>query len=142
MKRKILSLLILIIVSANIIIEAQAPNDSLQVFNHEKRMRWWRDARFGMFVHWGLYSELAGVWNGKEVEGGREWIQDHARIPNQEYEKLAQNFNPVRFDAVRWVRLAKEAEMKYLVITATASVQVISKIGQLLSKRQAKRDYH
>lgn len=110
--------MILSLVSAQNVIRAKVPNDSLQEINHEKRMQWWRDARFGMFIHWGLYSELAGVWNGKEVEGGAEWIQDHAKIPNQEYEKLMQKFNPVNFNAVTWVRLAKEAGIKYLVITA------------------------
>jgi len=117
MKRKILFLLILKLICASNAIKAETPNDSLPVLSQEKRMQWWRDARLGMFVHWGLYSELAGVRNGEEIEGNAEWIQDHAKIPNQEYEKLMQKFNPVNFNAVAWVKLAKEAGIKYLVIT-------------------------
>jgi alpha-L-fucosidase len=85
---------------------------------HEKRMAWWREARFGMFIHWGLYALLAGMWRGKLIPGIGEWIQFRARIPVKEYEQLAKHFNPVKFNAEEWVRLAKEAGMKYIVITA------------------------
>jgi alpha-L-fucosidase len=81
-------------------------------------LAWWREARFGMFIHWGLYAVPAGVWKGEEVYGTAEWIMYCARIPVQEYEQLAKRFNPVRFDAREWVALAKEAGMKYIVITS------------------------
>jgi len=89
----------------------------------DDRMAWWREARFGMFIHWGLYSVLGGEWNGKDYGkemGGAsaEWIMLRAPVPTAEYEKLAGRFNPTRFDAKEWVGLAKEAGMKYMVITA------------------------
>ena len=82
------------------------------------RMKWWRDARFGMFIHWGLYAVPAGTWNGQRVDGIGEWIMDRANIPVEDYEKLAGKFNPVKFDAAEWVRIAKDAGMKYMVITS------------------------
>jgi alpha-L-fucosidase len=81
------------------------------------RMKWWREARFGMFIHWGLYSVAAGKWNGKEVDGAGEWIQYGAHILPGDYEKLAPQFDPVAFDADEWARVAKDAGMKYVVIT-------------------------
>ncbi len=88
------------------------------VEEHERRMSWWREARFGMFIHWGLYSILGGVWEGRRIPGIGEWIMYRAKIPVKEYEKLARIFNPVKFDAEKWVRIAKEAGMRYIVITA------------------------
>jgi len=84
----------------------------------DARMEWWREARFGMFIHWGLYAIPAGVWEDKPVAGAGEWIMNTANIPVAEYEQLAARFNPVRFDAAEWVRIAKDAGMKYLVITS------------------------
>ena len=85
---------------------------------HEKRLEWWREARFGMFIHWGLYAVPAGEWKGKLIPGIGEWIMNRARIPVREYELLARQFNPVKFNADEWVRLAKEAGQKYIVITS------------------------
>jgi alpha-L-fucosidase len=85
---------------------------------HTARIAWWREAKFGMFIHWGLYSVLAGEWQGKEIPGNAEWIMSKAKIPVAEYEKLADQFNPVKFNADEWVRLAKDAGMKYLVFVA------------------------
>ncbi len=86
---------------------------------HAARMKWWREARFGMFIHWGIYSVPAGVHQGKEM-GPRigEWIQHEMKIPVGEYAAYAPQFNPVKFDADAWVKLAKEAGMKYIVITS------------------------
>jgi alpha-L-fucosidase len=83
----------------------------------DKRMEWWRAARFGMFIHWGLYAIPAGQWQGQPIAGIGEWIMYRARIPVAEYEQLAQQFNPVKFDAEEWVRLAKRAGQNYLTIT-------------------------
>ncbi|MDF7823288.1 alpha-L-fucosidase [Pontiellaceae bacterium B12227] len=84
----------------------------------DERMEWWREARFGMFIHWGVYAVPAGEWNGKPVKGIAEWIQSKAPITAAEYEPLKDVFNPVQYDAVNWVQLAKNAGMKYIVITS------------------------
>lgn len=81
-----------------------------------KRMQWWDDATFGMFIHWGLYAVPAGEYNGRG--GGAEWIMDSHKIPVSEYEKYAAQFNPQRFNAKEWVRIAKDAGAKYIVITS------------------------
>lgn len=85
---------------------------------HNARMEWWRDARFGMFIHWGLYSEAAGYWNGQPTHGAGEWIMTDMRIPREQYETLAPKFDPVKFDADQWAEAAHSAGMKYLVITS------------------------
>ena len=82
----------------------------------DARMEWWRQGRFGMFIHWGLYAIPAGEWDGKTNYA--EWILTNAQIPVAEYEKFAPQFNPVKFDAAAWVRMAKDAGMKYIVITS------------------------
>jgi alpha-L-fucosidase len=84
----------------------------------EKRLRWFREARFGMFIHWGLYAVPAGEWKGKLIPGIGEWIMNRAKIPVAEYEQLAPQFNPVKFNAEEIVSLAKNAGMKYIVITS------------------------
>ncbi len=81
-------------------------------------MRWWQHDRFGMFITWGLYSVLGGVWHGKQIPGFGEWIMNNAHLPLKQYKQLAQRFNPVDFNADRWVRTARDAGMKYIVITA------------------------
>jgi alpha-L-fucosidase len=84
----------------------------------DARMAWWRDARFGMFIHWGLYAVPAGEYDGKRSKEIGEWIMSWANIPRAQYEQFAPKFNPVKFDAAEWVRIAKDAGMKYLVITS------------------------
>ena len=86
--------------------------------NQDERMAWWREARFGMFVHWGLYAEPAGYWRGERVGGTGEWIMKTARIPVADYAALAAQFNPREFDADEWVALARATGMKSLTITA------------------------
>ena len=83
-----------------------------------ERMRWFREARFGMFIHWGLYAILAGRWNGKEIPDIGEWIMNTASIPVSQYKALASRFNPTEFSAENVVALAKSAGMKYIVITS------------------------
>ena len=82
------------------------------------RMDWWHEAKFGMFVHWGLYALPAGYWKGESVYGIGEWIMQNGRIPVADYAALAAEFNPTEFDAEKWVGIAKDAGMQYLVITA------------------------
>lgn len=89
-----------------------------KIITQDERMQWWRDARFGMFIHWGLYAIPAGEWNGKEYPQIGEWIMKNARIPVKEYEKLAKQFNPVKFNAHDFVMTAKNAGMKYITITS------------------------
>jgi alpha-L-fucosidase len=86
----------------------KAPRDSI--------MTWWREARFGLFIHWGLYAVPAGTWDGKTDYG--EWIRFSARIPLKTYDGFVPRFNPTRFDPANWVRMAKDAGMKYIVITS------------------------
>lgn len=82
----------------------------------DQRMQWWREARFGMFIHWGLYAVPAGEWKGNTNHA--EWIRTTAQIPLKEYDKFLPQFNPVNFDAEEWVQMAKDAGMKYITITS------------------------
>ncbi|MES2371076.1 MAG: alpha-L-fucosidase [Bacteroidota bacterium] len=92
---------------------------SAQQLSKDERMKWWREARFGMFIHWGVYAQFAGVYNGHEqLRGGAEWIMNRSKIPVAEYQAMAKQFNPVKFNADEWVKTAKNAGMKYIVITA------------------------
>ena len=84
----------------------------------EKRLEWFREAEYGLFIHWGLYSIPAGQWNGRRILGLGEWIMHRTPVPVREYEKLAARFNPVKFNPDEWVQLAKDAGMKYMVITS------------------------
>ena len=84
----------------------------------EKRLEWFREAKYGLFIHWGLYAIPAGEWQGKRSLGLGEWIMNRSKIPVHEYEKLAASFNPVKFQPDDWVKLAQDAGMKYVVITA------------------------
>jgi alpha-L-fucosidase len=84
----------------------------------DARMAWWREARFGMFIHWGLYAVPAGEYRGQRSKEIGEWIMSWANIPRADYEHFADQFNPVKFDAATWVATAKNAGMKYIVITS------------------------
>jgi len=85
----------------------------------DQRMKWWREARFGLFIHWGPYAVWGGVYHGNEQKrGGAEWIMNRCKIPVAEYQQAAATFNPVKYDPESWVLLAKEAGMKYIVITS------------------------
>ena len=99
---------------------SQPPKDYLNESESEKdaRMAWWDDAGVGMFIHWGLYAVPAGEYNGEKEDGLGEWIMNSKKIPIAEYEQFAKKFNPIKFDADAWVSLAKEAGMKYIVLTS------------------------
>jgi len=84
----------------------------------EERMAWWREARFGMFIHWGVYAVLAGEYDGHTINKAAEWIMNRGKIPVAEYHQVANRFNPVKYDPDAWVKTAKDAGMKYIVITA------------------------
>ncbi|MCU0780247.1 MAG: alpha-L-fucosidase [Akkermansiaceae bacterium] len=95
---------------------AAAPSAEI---NRDQRLGWWREARFGMFIHWGLYAIPGGVWKGKVRDSGySEWLMFDEKIPVREYEQLAAKFHPVKFDAAQWTAIAKQAGMRYMVLTA------------------------
>lgn len=82
-----------------------------------ERMRWFDDARFGMFIHWGLYSQLGGEWREKHVTGGAEWIQKYLEIPSSQYMPLADSFDAPDFDAEAWVKAIANAGVRYICVT-------------------------
>ena len=89
--------------------------------NEEKylaNVKWFKEAKFGMMVHFGLYSVLGGEYKGVRMPTIGEWAQSYFRIPNKEYEKLADCFNPIYFNADEWVQTAKDAGMEYFVVTS------------------------
>src|SRR5438552_1957269 len=96
---------------------AQAPRSAPDPAR-EKRLEWFRDAKYGLFIHWGLYAIPAGEWQGKRSLGLGEWIMNRSQVPVREYEKLAERFNPVNYKPDDWVQLAQDAGMKYIVITS------------------------
>ena len=113
MKKQIILLLILIIG-----LDSFSQVSTSQIAK-DKKMDWWREARFGMFIHWGVYAVPAGNYHGfQQKKGGAEWIMNRMKIPVSEYQGYAKEFNPVKFNADEWVKMAKDAGMKYIVITA------------------------
>ena len=97
---------------------AQTPSPKPPDPAKEKRLEWFREAKYGMFIHWGLYAIPAGEWNGRRCLGLGEWVMNRCQVPVKEYEKLAARFDPVKFNADEWVQLAQDAGMKYMVITS------------------------
>jgi alpha-L-fucosidase len=106
------------LVAAGLSAHAQQPQPAQPDPQKEARLAWFREAKYGLFIHWGLYAIPAGEWKGARVPGIGEWIMNRAKIPVREYETLAGQFNPVKFDADAWVQLAQDAGMKYIVITS------------------------
>ena len=115
--RRLLALAALGLSAALALAAPQAPDPNSPEAK-QARLAWFRDAKFGLFIHWGLYAIPAGEWKGKYVPGIGEWIMNRARIPVAEYEQLAKQWNPVKFDADAWVGMAQDAGMKYIVITS------------------------
>ena len=105
-------------------VQAQTMTSSVDPYANETkaerdaRMEWFREAKFGMFIHWGVYAVPAGTYNGKQIPGIGEWIMNKGKIPMADYQAYAKEFNPVKYDPDAWVKLAKEAGMKYIVITS------------------------
>jgi alpha-L-fucosidase len=89
-----------------------------QELSKDERMKWWREARFGMFIHWGVYAVPAGTHNGQKINRIGEWIMNRGKISVADYKAYAKQFNPVKYDPDAWVRMAKDAGMKYIVITS------------------------
>ena len=115
--KKISKILLMLLFAHNLFAQSQKTNFLSETpVQKEQRMKWWKDARFGLFIHWGLYAVPAGEWKGETNHA--EWIRTTAKIPIHEYEKFVQQFNPVKFNAEDWVKLAKQAGMKYIVITS------------------------
>jgi len=85
---------------------------------HDQRIQWWREAKFGMFIHWGIYSLPGGEWKGHKVEGYAEHLMRKEKILREDYLAIAHQFNPVKFNAEEWILHAKNAGMKYFIITS------------------------
>ena len=115
MKKALVLLTLVCVASLRLSSQAAEPIESKE--QHDARMAWWREAKFGMFIHWGVYSVPAGFYKDKPVPGIGEWIMNKGKIPMAEYQQFAKEFNPVKYDADAWVRAAKDAGMKYIVIT-------------------------
>ncbi len=116
MKRNLLLLALLGVAFFSWQLQAGEPAETKE--QRDSRMTWWREAKFGLFIHWGVYSVPAGYYRGKSVAGNGEWIMNKGKIPMAEYQLFAKDFNPVKFNAYDWVKAAKEAGMKYIIITA------------------------
>lgn len=116
MFRKIAGILLVGAVCMSALTAAFAQTETKE--QRDTRMKWWREAKFGMFIHWGLYAVPAGTWDGRQIGGIGEWIMHDARIPVKDYAGFAKQFNPTGFNADEWVKCAKDAGMKYLVITS------------------------
>jgi alpha-L-fucosidase len=99
---------------------AQTPGDKPYTpsASNLRARRWFQDAKFGLFIHWGIYSVPGGEWNGRKIPVTSEWIMHGAQLPISVYEGIAPQFNPVEFDPAEWVRLAKDAGMRYITITS------------------------
>lgn len=97
--------------------DARASRDDGWTQRTDPAMAKWRANRFGIMIHWGIYAELGGWWNGKEVKGAAEWIKAFAKIPPTNYDALVTQFNPTNYDPVAWAKLFKAAGAKYVVIT-------------------------
>jgi len=116
--KKYAILILLASLSASCSMNRSDSSSELAFDNTEESLEWLDEAKFGMFVHWGLYSIPAGEWKGLEVPYISEWIMKRARIPATEYAELARDFNPTGFNAEEWVKVAKDAGMKYIIVTA------------------------
>ena len=121
MKQKrffVFAILLGVLSLCTLLVFAHSSSDPDSPEAREARLEWFKQAKYGMFIHWGLYAIPAGEWKGKQIPGLGEWIMNRAHIPVKEYEQLAMQFNPTQFNADAWVQLAQDAGMKYMVITS------------------------
>ena len=121
--KKIIKLFCLVIASCMLNFQSQAQvteqrDRDLSDQQQSQKTEWFRDAKFGIFIHWGLFAQSGGEWEGKRYFGISEWLMNRAKIPVTKYEKLATEFNPIKFNAQSWVDVAKKAGAKYIVVTA------------------------
>jgi alpha-L-fucosidase len=114
-KKIILVILVAILTIQTSFAQKKSTNKKL---SDDERMEWWRDSKFGMFIHWGAYSIIGGERGTKIAGGGAEWAMDKLDYTIEDYEKFPKMFNPVMFDADAWVSMAKDAGMKYIVLTS------------------------
>lgn len=119
-KCKWLIVLLVIIFNYGPLLFSENQKDYMQEDKSERdiRMGWWREARFGMFIHWGIYSIPGGIWKDRETKATGEWIMCNSKIPLAEYKQLVKQFNPVKYNPDEWIRTAKAAGMHYIVITS------------------------
>lgn len=113
---KTMTLVALLLLNFSVVFSQQTSD--VKKLSDDERMAWWRDAKFGMFIHWGAYSIIGGERGEQIAGGGAEWAMDKLDYTIEEYEKFPNMFNPELFDADAWVTMAKNAGMKYIVITS------------------------
>jgi len=111
-------ILIALVLFLNSNVSFAQKKSKVKELSDDERMEWWRDSKFGMFIHWGAYSIIGGERDTKIAGGGAEWAMDKLDYTVKDYEKFPKMFNPVMFDADAWVSMAKNAGMKYIVITS------------------------
>jgi len=112
------SVLLAGLVTLSLVFPVVAQEEAETKEQRDERMKWFREAKFGLFIHWGLYAVPAGTYDGRKIGGIGEWIMNSGKIPVDVYAKYAEQFNPVQFNAEEWVKIAKAAGMKYIVITS------------------------
>src|SRR5271157_4436472 len=116
MRFKYLGKLVFVLILAALAAQAQTAKESPEQF--ELRTAWWREAKFGMFIHWGIYSVPADSTDLRGKKGIGEWYFANKQMQVKDYEKFAARFNPIKFDARTWVKTAKDTGVKYIVITS------------------------
>lgn len=121
--RAVVAVMLSVSACAGNMVLAAAVKESPDPYAHEtrqqrdERLSWFNNARFGMFIHWGVYSVPAGKYKGREIPSDSCFITEKTRMPLADYHAFAAQFNPTQYDPDAWVRLAKDAGMKYIVIT-------------------------
>jgi alpha-L-fucosidase len=105
----------------------------------DARMAWWRYAKFGMFIHWGVYAVPAGTYDGEKIDGIGEWIMLRGKIPIAEYRSYAKDFNATQYDPKAWAKLAKEAGMKYYLPKPVGLKELRATLLEIVQKKKEKQ---